>query len=66
MMNSDLQEVIATTSIRAYNEGLHRERQHIINLLAEFKERAQCECDGCDSWKNAFDWIMSEIQNEAL
>jgi hypothetical protein len=63
---SDLQEVIASTSIKAYNEGMNRERNHIVNLLREFKEKTECECTGCDSWKNAFDWLMLELQNEDL
>jgi hypothetical protein len=63
---SDLQEVIASTSIKAYNEGLSRERQNLLNLLSEFKKKTECECSNCDSWKNAFDWIMLELQNENL
>lgn len=59
---SDLQEVIATTSIKAFNEGVARERDLIIRLLKQTKQETKCECENCESWKNAFDWLVSEIQ----
>lgn len=59
---SDLQEVIATTSIKAFNEGVARERDLILRLLMETKQETKCECENCESWKNAFDWLVSEIQ----
>lgn len=59
---SDLQEVIATTSIKAFNEGVARERDLIIRLLNQTKQETKCECENCESWKNAFDWLVSEIQ----
>jgi hypothetical protein len=63
---NDLQDVITRTSMKAYNAGLERERQHVIKLLREFKEKTECQCSGCDSWKNAFDWIVLELENEKL
>lgn len=59
---SDLQEVIATTSMKAFNEGVARERDLILKLLTETKQETRCECDNCESWKNAFDWLASEIR----
>lgn len=59
---SDLQEVIATTSMKAFNEGVARERDLILRLLRETKQDTKCECENCESWKNAFDWLASEIQ----
>lgn len=63
---NDLQDVITRTSMKAYNAGLQREREHLIKLLREFKERTECQCSNCDSWKNAFDWIVLELENEKL
>lgn len=63
---NDLQDVITRTSMKAYNAGLQREREHLIKLLREFKEKTECKCTGCDSWKNAFDWIVLELENEKL
>jgi hypothetical protein len=63
---NDLQDVITRTSMKAYNAGLQREREHLIQLLREFKEKTECQCTGCDSWKNAFDWIVLELENEKL
>ena len=65
MMN-DLQDAITRTSMKAYNAGLQREREHLIQLLREFKEKTECQCSNCDSWKNAFDWIVMELENEKL
>ena len=59
---SDLQEVIATTSMKAFNEGVARERDLILKLLIETKQETRCECENCESWKNAFDWLASEIR----
>jgi hypothetical protein len=61
---SDLQEIIANTSIKAFNEGVCRERDMILNFLSKTKEATKCECENCQSWKNAFDWLMTEITNE--
>ena len=63
---NDLQDVITRTSMKAYNAGLQREREHLIQLLRQFKEKTECQCSGCDSWKNAFDWIVLELENEKL
>ena len=60
---SDLQEIIATTSMRAFNEGVARERDSVLKLLTETKQETKCECEGCQSWKNAFDWLALEIRN---
>lgn len=59
---SDLQEVIAKTSMRAFNEGVARERDLILNFLSETKQETKCECENCQSWKNAFDWLATEIK----
>jgi hypothetical protein len=59
---SDLQEVIAKTSMKAFNEGVARERDLILKFLAETKQETKCECENCQSWKNAFDWLASEIK----
>jgi len=58
---SDLQEIIATTSMRAFNEGVSRERNLVLKLLTDTKQETKCECEGCQSWKNAFDWLAAEI-----
>jgi hypothetical protein len=59
---SDLQEVIATTSIKAFNEGVARERDLILRLLMTTKQETKCSCEGCQAWKSAFDWLALEIR----
>jgi hypothetical protein len=60
---SDLQDVIASTSIKAFNEGIARERDLILKFLADTKQETKCECENCQSWKSAFDWLASEIKS---
>lgn len=59
---SDLQDVIASTSIKAFNEGISRERDLILKFLADTKQETKCECENCQSWKSAFDWLAAEIK----
>jgi hypothetical protein len=60
---SDLQEIIASTSIKAFNEGVSRERDLVLRFLMNTKQETKCECENCQSWKNAFDWLATEIRN---
>jgi hypothetical protein len=59
---NDLQEAIATTSIKAFNEGVMRERHNIITLLERHKQETACPCSGCAEWLNAFDFLIAEIK----
>jgi hypothetical protein len=60
---SDLQDIIASTSIKAFNEGVSRERDLILKFLSDTKQETKCECEGCVAWKSAFDWLASEIKS---
>jgi hypothetical protein len=61
---SELQDIIATSTVRAYNSGMRAERQHIIRLLAETKDQTLCTCHGCEEWLNALDYIIARIENK--
>lgn len=61
---SDLQEIIASNAIRAFNQGIRTEREQIIQRLLSVKEETKCDCDGCVHWRTAFDWIVQEIDNQ--
>ena len=65
---SDLQDIIATTSIRAFNSGYNlgkrEEEQLVIKLLDKHKQETDCDCPGCDSWTNAFEFLKREIQGQ--
>ena len=61
---SELQDIIATSSIRWYNSGMKAERDSIIRLLAETKDETLCTCDGCKEWVNAFDYVIARIQGK--
>jgi hypothetical protein len=61
---SDLQEIIASNSIKAFKNGMQHERNHIIQLLAETKDQTLCTCHGCKEWLNALDYIIARIENK--
>lgn len=61
---SELQDIIATSSIRWYNSGMKAERDSIIRLLAETKDETLCTCDGCKEWVNAFDYVIARIEGK--
>lgn len=63
---SDLQDLIATNAVRAYNEGFERgateERERIIKLLEEAREAQPCGCDDCGDhvWGKAIELIKGD------
>ena len=59
---SQLQDIIATSTVRAFNSGIRHERQHIIKLLAETKDETLCTCHGCKEWLNALDFVIAKIE----
>jgi hypothetical protein len=65
---SDLQDIIATTSIRAfksgYNFGRKEEQEHIVTLINQHEQETDCDCTGCESWTNAFEFLKKEIKGE--
>ena len=61
---SDLNDLIATTSVKAYNQGLRSERENIIRMLKEMKQHTECNCSGCESWTNAFEFLIRELNGE--
>jgi len=61
---SDLQDIIATSSIKAFNHGMKAERQHIIQLIEKHEQETSCDCSGCESWTNAFEFLKREIKGE--
>lgn len=61
---SDLQDIIANSSIRAFKHGMQAERQHVIQLLEKHKLETECDCAGCESWTNAFEFLKREIRGE--
>ena len=61
---NDLQEIIASNSIKAFKNGMQHERNHIIQLLAETKDQTLCTCHGCKEWLNALDYIIARVENK--
>ena len=65
---SDLQDIIATTSIRAFNSGYNfgrkEEQEHIVTLINQHEQETDCDCPGCESWTNAFEFLKKEIKGE--
>jgi hypothetical protein len=61
---SQINDLIATTSVKAFKHGMQHERDHIIRLLAETKDETLCTCDGCKEWVNAFDYVIARIEGK--
>ncbi len=61
---SQINDLIATTSVKAFKHGMQAEREHIIRLLAETKDETLCTCDGCKEWVNAFDYVIARIEGK--
>jgi hypothetical protein len=61
---SDLQDIIATSSIKAFNHGMQAERNHVLHIIEKHKLETQCDCSGCESWTNAFEFLKREIKGE--
>ena len=61
---SDINDLIATTSVRAFKHGMQAEREHIIKLLSETKDQTLCTCHGCEEWLNALDYVIARIENK--
>lgn len=61
---SQINDLIATTSVKAFKHGMQAERDHIIRLLAETKDETLCTCDGCKEWVNAFDYVIARIEGK--
>jgi hypothetical protein len=61
---SELQDIIATSSIKAFNHGMKAEREQILKVLAETKDQTLCTCHGCEEWMNALDFVIARIENK--
>jgi len=61
---SELQDIIATSTIRAFKHGMEHERQHIIGILTEARDQTSCSCDGCKEWLSALDYFIARIENK--
>ena len=61
---SELQDIIATSSIRAFNHGMQAERQHVIQLLEQHKLQTECDYLGCESWTQAFEFLIQEVKGK--
>lgn len=65
---SDLQDIIVSSSIKAFKNGYHfgrkEEQQHIVKLLEQHEQETKCDCEGCKSWTNAFEFLIREIKGE--
>lgn len=63
---SDLQDIIVTSSVKAFNSGLAhgviQERERIIKLLEEAREAQPCGCDDCGDhvWGKAIELIKGD------
>jgi hypothetical protein len=48
----------------AFDNGRKFERENILHLLEHHKQDTKCDCLGCESWTNAFEFLTREIKGE--
>jgi hypothetical protein len=48
----------------AFDNGRKFERENIVKLLENHEQETECDCPGCESWTNAFEFLKSEIKGE--
>jgi hypothetical protein len=48
----------------AFDNGRKFERENILHLLDHHKQDTKCDCPGCESWTNAFEFLIREIKGE--
>lgn len=48
----------------SFDRGRQFERDNIIDLLDHHEQETNCDCPGCESWTNAFEFLKREIKGE--
>jgi hypothetical protein len=48
----------------SFDKGRQFERDNIIDLLNNHEQETNCDCPGCESWTNAFEFLKREIKGE--
>lgn len=48
----------------AARQGAKAEQERIISMLQEMKQHTECKCPGCESWTNAFEFLIKEFNGE--
>jgi hypothetical protein len=61
---SDLQDVIATSTKRAYISGINAEKRDLIKLLKQKKLETTCACENCQQWIGAFDFLIATVEGK--
>lgn len=61
---SDLHDIIATCTKRAYISGINAQKQDLIKMLAAKKSETTCDCENCKQWVNAFDFLIATIEGK--
>lgn len=66
---SDINELIHTTCMHAYNQGIDTERERIIKLLETDKVERQpvcsdADCEKCPAFERGFDRAIALIKGE--
>lgn len=61
---SDLHEIIATCTKRAYDSGVNAQRNNVVKLLESIKKETTCTCTNCEQWINAFEFIIAKLDGK--
>jgi len=61
---SDLHEIIATCTKRAYNSGVNAQKQDVLKLLEAINKETTCTCSNCEQWVNAFEFLIAKLDGK--
>lgn len=60
----DINRVVNELLQLSFDKGRQFERDNIVSLLEHHEQETNCECPGCESWTNAFEFLIREIKGE--
>lgn len=61
----EINEVINGILQLSFDRGREFEKNNLLTLLERHKQETHCDCEGCESWTQAFEFLMAEIKGEA-
>jgi hypothetical protein len=60
----EVNKIVGEVMQLAFDNGRKFERENTLHLLEHHKQDTKCDCPGCESWTNAFEFLIREIKGE--
>jgi hypothetical protein len=61
---TEIDQIVNELLQLSFDKGRQFERDNIVDLLEHHKQETNCDCPGCESWTNAFEFLKREIKGE--